>query len=152
MDSAEQGESPDSPRARKVVCVGKQQMRIGNEREAKGHTLMVDSASEAYVALNGLGVDAGSEESCFMELGGIEGGKPVQIDRKGKITVRIGERKVVLKDVLIAPHTEIGTGQGGVKNEPALLIGLRKFARDTGVKMSDLLVWAHLILSTRTSL
>jgi len=143
VDSAEQGESPESPRKRKVVCVGKKQMRIGKEqerrfeREVKGHTLMVDSASEAYVALNGLGVDAGSEEPCFMELGGIEGGKPVQIDKKGKITVRIGKRKIILKDVLIAPHTEIGTGQGEV-NEPALLIGLRKFARDTGISTTFL--------------
>ena len=73
-----------------------------------------------------------------MELGGIAsiaGGKPVQMDKKGKITVRIGEREVVLKGALVAPHTEIGTGQGEV-NEPALLIGLRKFARDTGISMT----------------
>jgi len=57
VDSKEQGESHAS-----VVCAGKKQMRIGkqherrSEHEVKGHTFMVDSASEACVALNGLGV------------------------------------------------------------------------------------------------
>ena len=52
---------------------------------------------------------------------------------KGSVALSVGDRQLVLHDVLLSETAHLGAGP---VHEPQVLVGVRKFARDTGLGLS----------------
>jgi hypothetical protein len=93
--------------------------------------LIFDSGASTHLATSRDACDVGSVVACDVEIVGVKAGEIVRVTEKGDVTLMIGGVQRVLRDVLIMDASIAGYGSPG--SEPAVLIGVRKFAADTNL-------------------
>jgi hypothetical protein len=94
--------------------------------------LMIDTGASTHMTNSRNALIDGTVVACDVQVVGV-GGTPIHITEKGSVFLSVGGRKMVLRDVLLSEHAHLGAGP---VHEPQVLVGVRKFARDTGLGLS----------------
>ena len=95
--------------------------------------MVLDTGASTHVTTSREVLDEGSVEPCNVHIVGV-GGRSLVASERGRVTLSFGGVKKVLTDVLVIRNAQLGKMKGPV-HEPQVLIGVRKFAEDTGYGM-----------------
>ena len=94
--------------------------------------LMIDTGASTHMTNSRAALMHDTVVACDVQVVGV-GGKPIQITEKGSVSLTVGGRQLVLHDVLLSEAAHLGAGP---VYEPQVLVGVRRFARDTGLGLS----------------
>ena len=94
--------------------------------------LMMDTGASTHMTNSRGALMHDTVVTCDVQVVGV-GGAPISITEKGSVSLVVGGRQLVLRDVLLSEAAHLGAGP---VNEPQVLVGVRKFARDTGLGLS----------------
>jgi transposase InsO family protein len=116
---------------RETVCVlGEHVWSDDNFEDAL--KLMIDTGASTHMTNSRDTLMHGTVVACDVQVMGV-GGTPMHVTEKGSVSLVVGGRELVLGDVLLAESAHLGAGP---VHEPQVLVGVRKFARDTGLGLS----------------
>jgi hypothetical protein len=94
--------------------------------------LMIDTGASTHMTNSRDTLIHGTVVACDVQVVGV-GGAPIHITEKGSVSLSVGGRQLLLHDVLLSETAHLGAGP---VHEPQVLVGVRKFARDTGLGLS----------------
>jgi hypothetical protein len=94
--------------------------------------LMIDTGASTHMTNSRDTLIHGTVVACDVQVVGV-GGAPMHITEKGSVSLSVGGRQLLLRDVLLSEAAHLGAGP---VHEPQVLVGVRKFARDTGLGLS----------------
>ena len=94
--------------------------------------LMIDTGASTHMTNSRCAFMHGTVVACDVQVVGV-GGTPIHITEKGTVSLCVGGRQLVLRDVLLSEAAHLGAGP---VHEPQVLVGVRSFARDTGLGLS----------------
>jgi hypothetical protein len=94
--------------------------------------LMIDTGASTHMCNDRRAFIQGSVVACDVDVMGV-GGTVTHITEKGSISLVVGDRDLVLTDVLLHGGAQLGAG---LVHEPQVLVGVRKFAENTGLGLS----------------
>ena len=97
--------------------------------------MVLDTGASTHVTTSRDALDEGSVEPCNVRIVGV-GGRSLVASERGRVTLSVGGVKKVLTGVLVIRNAQLGKNlMKGPVHEPQVLIGVRKFAEDTGYGM-----------------
>jgi hypothetical protein len=91
--------------------------------------LMIDTGASTHMTNARSTLVDGSIVFCDVEVMGV-GGAVTHIYEMGSVNICVGGRPYILNDVLLCEGAQLCAGS---VNEPQVLVGVRKFAKDTGL-------------------
>ena len=91
--------------------------------------LMFDSGASTHMTNDRCVLEQSTIVFCSVDVMGV-GGSVTHISEKGSVPICVGDQSYVLNDVLLCEGAQLCAGS---VDEPQVLIGVRKFARDTGL-------------------
>ena len=94
--------------------------------------LMIDTDASRHMTNSRGALMHDTVVACDVQVVGV-GGSPMHITEKGSVSLCVGGRELLLHDVLLSETAHLGAGP---VHEPQVLVGVRKFARDTGLGLS----------------
>jgi len=104
--------------------------RVWNDEHIRDAVrLMIDSGASTHMTNDRCVLEQGTVVSCSVEVMGV-GGTLTHISEKGSVSICVGDRSYMLTDVLLCEDAQLCAGP---VYEPQVLIGVRKFAKDTGL-------------------
>ena len=91
--------------------------------------LMIDTGASTHMTNSRDTFIQDTVVACDVQVVGV-GGAPIHIKEKGSVPLVVGGRQLMLHDVLLSEAAHLGAGP---VHEPQVLVGVKKFARDTGL-------------------